>query len=278
MNRLNFKFLFFVFFSLFFSCNRQAEKSEDIHHDTDTVNKDLTPIKITAQNVFVSLPDRKLIFKLIEENKIEYNPDLLNNPVLVSKYTLDVFKAANFGIYGSDLSIANSFGQTQESLLFLKCVNKLATQLGVSSAFNQQLFDRIQNNESNRDTTLQIISNAFAKVEELLKTSNRAAASAIILSGCWIEGLYVSCKITENPNTESIIKAIFNHKESLENIIIMLQKVNLDEKSLFILNDLKAIDNEFELVKKNKITERQGIKNITSMITKLRQAIINSGH
>ena len=58
----------------------------------------------------------------------------------------------------------------------------------------------------------------------------------------------------------------------------MLQKVNLDEKSLFILNDLKAIDNEFELVKKNKITEKQGIKNITSMITKLRQAIINSGH
>jgi len=32
------------------------------------------------------------------------------------------------------------------------------------------------------------------------------------------------------------------------------------------------------LVKKNKITEKQGIKNITSMITKLRQSIINSGH
>ena len=73
MNRLNFKLLFFVFFLLFFSCNRQAEKSEDVHHDTDTVNKDLTPIKITAQNVFVSLPDRKLIFKLIEENKIQRN-------------------------------------------------------------------------------------------------------------------------------------------------------------------------------------------------------------
>ena len=38
------------------------------------------------------------------------------------------------------------------------------------------------------------------------------------------------------------------------------------------------LDLEFELVKKNKITEKQGIKNITSMITKLRQAIINSGH
>lgn len=278
MSQLNFKFLFFVFFSLFFSCNRMAEKTEDVHHDSDTVNKDLTPNKITAQNVFVSLPDRKLIFKLIEENKIEYNPDLLNNPVLVSKYTIDVFKAANFGIYGSDLSIANAFGQTQESLLFLKCVNKLATQLGVSSAFNQQLFDRIQNNESNRDTVLQIISNSFAKVEELLKTNNRAATSAIILSGCWIEGLYVSCKLTENPNAESIVKAIFSHKESLENMIIMLEKANLDEKSLFILKDLKSINNEFELVKKNKITQKQGIKNITSIITKLRQAIINSGH
>ena len=136
-----YKVLFLFSALLFFSCG--GEKSEDIISEEEHTKPDVQESKFNAQNVFNTLPDRKLVMKLIEENRIEYNPDLLNDPNKANKYSVELSKAVNLGIYGADLSIASSFDQTQESMVFLKCVNVLAGYLGVNSAFDQRMFERI---------------------------------------------------------------------------------------------------------------------------------------
>lgn len=135
------------------------------------------------QTVFSSLPDRDMVLQLIAENQLNYEPDFLNDPQSVNRYALEDAKAVNLGIYGSDLSIASSFDQTQESMIFLKCVNSLATQLGVSNAFDQKVVERIEANQNQKDSVIGIVTNAFKKVDEILKTNNRPATAAVILSG-----------------------------------------------------------------------------------------------
>src|SRR4051812_24925006 len=98
-----------------------SDKSEDVILEEENAKPLAEESKFNAQNVFNSLPDRKIVMKLIEANKIEYNPDLLNDPNAVGKYSSELYKAVNLGIYGSDLTIASSFDQTQESMIFLKC-------------------------------------------------------------------------------------------------------------------------------------------------------------
>jgi hypothetical protein len=215
------------------------------------------------------------VLKLIEENKIDYNPDYLNDPSSVSKYTVEFLKAVNLGIYGSDLSIASSFDQTQESMVFLKCVNVLATNLGVNSAFDQRMFDRISANDNQKDSVLQIVTEAFRKVDEILKSNNRPATSAIILSGCWIEGLYVSCQIAQQGNAESIIKTILDQKESLKNLIVMLEDVQLDESAKFILRDLKGLYETFNVAETTTKYNKASIEKITKKITDLRTSIVS---
>ncbi len=131
-----------------FSCG-EAEKSDDLIVEEAEVASSGAQVNFSAQNVFNTLPDKKLILDLIEKNNLVYNPDFLNDPNYVSKYTVEFFKAINLGIYGSDLTISSTFDQTQESMVFLKCVNVLAGNLGVNSAFDQRMFDRIQSNDSN---------------------------------------------------------------------------------------------------------------------------------
>ena len=267
----SFKIIVFALFLTIVSCNN-TEKSEDIIPEDEHTIEAVRETKFNAQNVFNTLPDRKLILGLIDENKIEYNPDFLNDPNSVNKYTLEFFKATNLGIYGSDLNIASAFDQTQESIVFLKCVNVLAGNLGVNNVFDQKLFDRIQAQESNKDSVLEIVIDAFKRVDETLKYNNRPATSAYILAGCWIEGLYVSCQMAIAANNDKIVKAILDQKESLKHLIVMLESSPLTENSQFMLQDLKKLYKAFD-VAETKTANKDTLQPISQEVAMLRKKI-----
>jgi len=273
MTKISFKIILVVFAFSFTFCKNGEKQDENLVID-DNTKLAVQETKLNAQNVFNSMPDRKLILKLIEDNKIDYNPDFLNDPNSVSKYTIEFYKAANLGIYGSDLSIANSFDQTQESMVFLKCVNSLAANIGVNNAFDQAMFDRMEANRENKDSTLEIITAAFKKADEILKVNNRPATSAVILTGSWVEGMYVSCQIAETANGEKIIKTIIDQNESLKNIIIMLEASNLTDGTKFIIADLKSIRDAFEVAEANTVQNLETIKSIKEKITALRNKLV----
>ena len=250
-----------------------TEKAEDIITEEEKDTSFSEESKFNAQNVFNSLPDRNVILKLIEENQLEYNPDLLNNPTYVNNYALESVKAVNLGIYGSDLSIASSFNQTQESMIFLKAVNMLAMQLGVSAAFDQKTVERIDANETNKDSVIEIVTGSFKRVDEILKMNNRTATAAVILSGCWIEGLYVSCQLAQQSGAAPIIKTIVSQKESLKNLIVMLENVTLEDNSKFILADLQNLYKSFEIAETQTEHNKKTIAAITKQISDLRNKI-----
>ena len=276
MRNLNLKTFLIVSVVVFAFC-KNAEKTDDNIVVDDNTKQAVQETKLNAQNVFNSMPDRKLILKLIEENEIEYDPQFLNDPNSVSKYSIEFYKAVNLGIYGSDLSIANSFDQTQESMVFLKCVNSLAVNIGVNNAFDQVMFDRMEANRENKDSTLEIITNAFKKADQILKINNRPATSAVILAGSWIEGMYVSCQMAQTINNEKIIKTIIDQNESLKNLIIMLDASNLAPETEYIVTDLKSIREAFIVAEANTVHDLETIKTINERVTALRTKLISAG-
>lgn len=261
--------------SLLMSFCHNGEKNDENIVIADSTKQAVQETKLNAQNVFNSMPDRKEILKLIEDQKIDYNADLLNDPNLVNKYTVEFTKAANLGIYGSDLTIASSFEQTQESMVFLKCVNILASDLGVSNAFDQKMFDRMEANKQNKDSTLEIVTGAFKKADEILKTNNRPATSAIILAGSWIEGLYVSCQIANEIKSESVVKTIISQEESLKNLVIMLEASRIDDKNKFIVTDMKELQAAFKKIEGTTSFTPETIKDIAEVSRVLRKKIVS---
>lgn len=274
MNKLLRFFLPLVFAILFFSCTNNGEKADDTIVEDDATKQAVFETKLNAQNVFNSMPDRKAILKLIEDQKIEYNSDYLNDPTSVSKYNVEFTKAANLGIYGSDLTIASSFEQTQESMVFLSCVNLLAGNLGVSNAFDQKMFDRMEANKQNKDSTLEVVTGAFKKADEILKNNNRPATSSVILAGAWVEGLYVSCKIAQSVRSEEIVKTILQQKESLHNLVILLDHSGLSDNSKFIIVDLKTLEENYKAAEGLNSIKISTIKDIALTITALRKKLI----
>ncbi|MCA0430679.1 MAG: hypothetical protein LCH32_09275 [Bacteroidetes bacterium] len=266
-------FAFSLLTLIFFGCKTTTD--EELKSD-EVINKKVIESKVNAEHVFLTLPDRVEVFKLIDENKITYNGDILNNPMDVKKYTNEFYKGINLGIYGSDLNITNIFDQTQESLLFLESVNVLATQVGVSDAFNKNMFERLDNNKGIKDSTLEIVTQAFKQSDEILRRNDRASTSALILCGAWIEGLYVACVIANEIKTENLVKAVTKQQESLQNLIVMLEACELDEASQFLVVDLKKLKALFQAQKETGLNDIATISGITNQITEIRTKLISA--
>lgn len=266
------------FFLLTFTTCKNSDKSDDISDISDSVAIAVQKTKLSAQNVFNSLPDRSELLKLVDENKLEYDTEILNQPDNVKNYNTELYIALNLGVYGSDLSVAGVFDQTQESLLFLKCVNSLAQKLGVNKAFDQTMFDRMDAQRDNKDSTLQIITIAFKQTDEILKANNRPATSALIIAGVWIEGFYTSCQIAKKTPSEGIVKAIIKHKETLDNIIVLLGQNDLDKNSLFIMDDLSTISSIMsDIISKDDIKYTyETIAPADEAVTRLRHKVISA--
>lgn len=205
-----------------------------------------------AQNIFYSIPSPIEVASLIKKAGAKYDKNFLNPIENVSKYTSSISKALNLGVYGSDLSFTSIFEQTQESMLYLKCANTLASGLGINGAFGSGTVSRVEANMDNRDSLLEIISDAFWTADSYLKENDRPNTSALIIAGGWIEGLYIACKVAEVTNNEDITTRIGEQKLSLQNMIDLLESYGKDEATDFILTDLKSLKEIYDGVQFSK--------------------------
>ena len=253
------------------SCRFQGTKDELAIEADTTQTHTTSKEQLSAQNVFNAMPGKQQITELINTHQIEYNADYVNDPTLVNNYNLENKRAVNLGIYGTDLIIASTFDQTQESMSFLKAVNSLAANLGVSAAFNQKMMDRMEASKENRDSTLEIVAGAFKKADNWLKENNRPATSALIVCGTWLEALYVAVRYTEPHHDKKLMTTVLAQRESLTNLIELL---NTSQQT----SDIKEIKAAFESLKKefDKASSNEDIdkslvmKTISAQINELR--------
>ena len=115
------------------------------------------------------------------------------------------------------------FDQTQESLLYLSCTNKLATGLGITNAFNDATSERIEANMGNKDSLLAIISESYNNAQSYLASNGQKGVSALMVAGGWIEGLSIALQVASATNNQAIMNKIADQKTPLNNMIALLE-------------------------------------------------------
>ena len=224
-------FAAFIAISLIFvACGSSADYSSN--GAVDTADAQSKVIDVKAQNVFYSIPSPIETTTLLKAAGAKYNAKILNPIENASKYETVASKALNLGVYGSDLSFTSFFDQTQESMLYLRCTNKLASGLGISGAFDESTTSRIEANMQNRDSLLAIISDSYWNADAYLKDNGQPGVSALIVAGGWIEGLYIATQIAATTKNEGIVTRIGEQKLSLENLISLLESYKAENDAI----------------------------------------------
>jgi hypothetical protein len=243
-----------------------------------------------------SIPSPVQTSMLIKEANLPFTEGLLNLTEKVDSYTTESKKALNLGVFGTDLGYTTMYNQNALSLKYLKSVEKLTNSLGLQGAFDKKFMDRFEKNNTNQDSMVRIVSDAFSKADNFLKNNDRKNVSVLILTGGWIESLYFACELNRTTPNKKIVERIGDQKQTLTTIIEILKLYNKNGINNDILSSLESLKLSFDKVvieyeyvspttdAKNKITtlkHKSRIKmdtNVLNMITdkigKIRSSIV----
>jgi uncharacterized protein YihD (DUF1040 family) len=186
------------------------------------------------EKMFFSIPAPMEMASLIREAGFGFDKAMLNSTDHVSRYTGEMKQAINLGIYGADLSYSSIFDQKQESMNYLAAAQKLAREMGVEQALDDKTIERLNANQDSRDSIMKIVSEAYADLNGFLKENDRVEISALVVSGGWLEALYLSTQYAQSGKPQ-IRQRIGEQKYSLENLISYFSKFG--EKP--VLNEMK---------------------------------------
>ena len=252
------------------SCTDEQQKSTD--KGKPDMEQD-SPVRASGESRReVIMPSPVEIAQIIERTGIQYSEGIINPISNLSKYNTTFSKSVNLGVYGADLGLIISFGQTQEALQYFNTVKDLAKELDIYGIVAQSTVERIENNLNDKDTLLSIVTSTFNKADIDLKESKRDAVSALVLAGGWIEALYLATELASEESNAEINARIGEQKLSLETLISLLDMYKEDqaEEYLQLINDLKNLKSSFDKVdirveKSEPITkESEGITIINS--------------
>ncbi len=174
--------------------------------------------------IIQQIPSPLEISYLLKDAGTQYNYGFLNVPSNSSNYNSNFKKAANLGIYGTDLGYANIYEENQDAIQFLNSIKGLANDLSIGQYFDFSTIARLATNSKNLDSLLLITTQNFNDINAHLQENQRSNLSVLILAGGWLEALHITCQVAKaNPTNEQLIEKIGEQKITLNGITQLLQ-------------------------------------------------------
>ena len=133
-------------------------------------------------------------------------PELLNDPANASGYSTKKKQALNFGIYITDMTTAGLYEQMQTVLRYKQAIMQLIDGLGLQSVADPKVMQQIEDNINNKENLLKIILNIYASCTEFLSEDDRDFYALAMLSGGWVEGMYIATSAIDENQASNIDK------------------------------------------------------------------------
>ena len=271
------------------SSNDKEKNSKEFEEGTDGSLPD------QIEGLMDNMPSPSEIPYLLQATGAEFNESLLNPRTKADQYSSRTDKAAlNLGVYAADIGYLASYDKAQEAIDYLEAAKNLADGLGVIGSFDMEVLQQFEDNISKKDSLSRLLDRTIKKTELFLKDDNRNKLSALVITGSFIEGLYISTGLVKsypkdllptdakNLVLTPIIRVILEQKKSVSELIKMLGAVEQTEPVTSLATDLKALETEYaalnieEQIKNNTaslVLTDKNLVQITSLVEKMRKSI-----
>lgn len=286
-------FLLLISFILFACSDRKNSQT-----DTEVL-KDEIPAgeSMEVKMIFYNMYLPTEMSRIFEKAGANYNPVILNPVDDFSRYDTPQKIALNIGVFGVDLSYCRIFGQNAASAKYFSTIQLLYEKLGIPESYYVDLLNGIEKFYHDKDLLARFAVEFYERADRYLRENEKNATAAMIITGGWIEALYIACKISEqNPDNIEIRERIVSQKYSLNSLISLLNNyqddIRIAEYLLMLKRLKKSFDqvdiyynqNQFQLDTVNKMITSSGyaielteetLKEICGLISEIRAEIIN---
>ena len=228
------------------SCDKPVE-SGVVKTDTTKVKSETTTKgKLSPEvikNIIESIPSPAEISFLIKDSGVKYDQSMLNSADNVGNYSTDYKKALNLGIYSTDLGYANIYEQSQDAITLVTAVRDMADGLNIVKFFDFENIRKLAASGSeNLDKLLEETTMNLQKMNDHLQEEDRTDMTVLVLTGGWIESLYLTCKVAKVKTSEELNSRIAEQKITLDQIILLVEHYEASPKMKTLREELVALD------------------------------------
>jgi len=195
-----------------------------------------------GREVLYALPNPIKVSMLIKKWGVGFQPSLLHDPAKASSYLTKKNRAVNFGIYITDLTTAGLYEQTQTVLKYKQALLQLVEGLGLEAAVDQKMMKQLEDNINNRNEVLRIISETYASCTEFLQEEDLHLYALAMLSGGWIEGMYIAASTIDQKSDDLLKQLIVDNKPTFDLLWQALSDLeNVPEDAVTLLSQMSDL-------------------------------------
>jgi hypothetical protein len=241
--RISQVFLFSSAFVLSTACGGGDEDElTDITADDTTI---APPDTVAKMDYAVPTPNE--LFEIVKAQGGEEKVDLVNPLDKKDGYLDHKTKCLNFGVYSADLAYMSCFGIGTEFLMYFKTIEEMGEELGISGAFDEDLMDRIENNEGDSDSLFAISNDSYYDSYMYLEENDKGVELSLIMAGGYIESLHIVCNLVDKyKEGDPVIEKIGDQKLVLENLLDFILEYADDPEVSEVMDDLISLSDVFE--------------------------------
>ncbi len=256
--------------SLFSGCKNPSKK-ENVE---ETTIPELDPDKDVIKELSgYDVPTSYEITKHIYNAGARYKRTIPNGPEKAGDYITQRDKVLNLGVYATDLCYATTYMMKQGTMNYLEASKTLIDDLGISTTFNINYAERIENNIDNRDSLIKIVSESFDDTWTYMVENRQDVMARLVVCGSWIEGVYLTTKVAALADDNTVfMEALAKQKGSLQELVKLLDPVKNVEEVQEIYEALFEIKKIFDGV--GEVLTEEQLLSISEKIDVLRSSIV----
>ncbi|MGP8214039.1 MAG: hypothetical protein ACLQQ4_00610 [Bacteroidia bacterium] len=272
-------FLFAGIFSVLILTGISAckEKEESILPEEEVIKDSAKAATVTNLTLIMNnIPSPAEMSKELAKEGIPVNKGILTSPDKAGSCSGLFQQAAGMGILGADMGYVASYNQLSDAATYLREVGKLASALGIPSAYDQKLMDQFRNAVTNKDSVNVVIQTAFDRAQKELYSNKRASASTLIFAGGWVEGLYIATNLVndeKNDKNAGIYTKIWSHVYAFSYLKKGLTDYQSNADCSKMLNMLKPLFDEASKLEDAQLSLND-IHNLKQLVADIRGKLI----
>ncbi len=279
------------------SCGGGGQQEADVADDVTFSEAEQQIISDMSQ-VIKDLPPPSIVPNTLMKLGTEYDPDIVNKIDKIEEYQTNEDKAAlNLGVYATDVGYQVAYQQVEESMSHMDALQKLAETVGVSTAFDMNLMEQYEKSLDNPDSLSSLLNKTMLLAEQRLENSDRLAMAALVLSGSFIEGLYLVINIIEsyegaglsaqerNEKLQPLVNMILEQEKPLKDVIGLMKDIPSDDAIRRMISELEILrvlyDSDMKEIKEamgdnqDYVIPPDMLIDITTEVKRIRQDIVS---
>lgn len=227
------------------ACNGQAPNDDAMN---DSIITEPATFTDESKNITYSLPSPLKIASIFKKSGLKYKDGVTSPLKDPDKYTTNLSKALNLGVYSADLSYAILNKQNQVAVEYMQLSRKLGDRLGMGVIYEKNnLLKRFENNIGKDDSLAHIISELQMITDMYLDENNQKQITSIVFAGAWIESLYIATQVHGTGDEKAFNDKFTEQMRILESIINALKaEEKKDDNISKLIADLQEIKNNYD--------------------------------